>query len=277
MKIPKAKILEFLAEDGRDITTLAIEGLQSKICTFDFISKHKEPFVLCGGEFLSQILQAMEAKNFEIELLKKDGETIFPKEIFLKGRAVASDFLVAERTSLNLMQQLSAVSTKTKKMKMALEGSEIQILDTRKTVPSLRFLQKYAVKCGGGQNHRFGLYDLAMIKDNHIKAAGGVNQAISSLLKAKLGTKIEVECETISQVREAINHPIDIIMLDNMAPSQIAEASKIIRTTAIKIEVSGGVSLENIGTFKTLDIDFISSGALTHSVEAVDISANIRI
>jgi nicotinate-nucleotide pyrophosphorylase (carboxylating) len=277
MKLSKEKILEYLAEDGEDITTKAIPQLANKICEFYFISKNTAPFILCGVDFLRQILEAIGSKNFVIEQCKKDGNEVSCKEFILKGKANARDFLLAERTALNLMQQLSAVSTKTNEMKKALEGSKIQILDTRKTIPALRALQKYAVRCGGGQNHRFGLHDLVMIKDNHIKASGGVRQAITSVLKANLQTKIEVECESLEDVKEAIKHPIHIIMLDNMSVEQMQEASKIIRTTNIKIEVSGGVSPQNIRSFKELDVDFISSGSLTHSITAVDISAKILI
>jgi nicotinate-nucleotide pyrophosphorylase (carboxylating) len=161
-------------------------------------------------------------------------------------------------------------------MQKALEGTKIKILDTRKTTPGIRELQKYAVRVGGGKNHRFGLFDMIMIKDNHIAAVGGIKNAILSVIKHNNGLKIEVECETLAQVTEAIKHKIDVIMLDNMPIKQIKIASKIIRTTEIKIEVSGGVNFKNINKYKELDIDYISTGSLTHSVQAVDISAKIN-
>lgn len=281
MNIPLStrQIQDFLAEDGTcDKTTLAISQLANKQCNFKFISKEKSNFVLCGVEVLEIILTHLKSKSFKVNTFKKDGELVSKGEVILEGIANVSDFLLAERVSLNLMQQLSAVSSNAFNMAQALGNQKIKILDTRKTVPGLRAMQKYAVKCGGGANHRFGLDDLIMIKDNHIKAAGGVENAIISALKSnKENLKIEVECENISQVKEAIKHKIDFIMLDNMSLAEINKCAKIIRTTAIKIEVSGGINLQNISLLKELDVDFISSGSLTHSIHAIDISAKITI
>ena len=276
--ISKKQIEEFLLEDGFDETTNKIPQLVKKVCSFKFISKEKQNFILCGSTILNTILRSLNSEGFEINNLKYDGETIKYGETILEGKAKASDFLLAERISLNLMQQLSAVSSNTDKMIKALKNDKIKILDTRKTIPGLRNMQKYAVKCGAGFNHRFGLNDLIMIKDNHIKAAGGIKNAIQSVLQLNdKKLKIEVECENISQVKEAIKHKIDFIMLDNMSIEDIKECSKIIRTTNIKIEVSGGINLQNIHMFSDLDIDFISSGAITHSIESIDISAKIII
>jgi nicotinate-nucleotide pyrophosphorylase (carboxylating) len=270
------RIADFLAEDGADATVNAIPEIKLKTCDFFFISKEKEDFIVCGVGFLEQTLREIGSKNFKITALKKDGDVVKKSEIILKGTANAADFLLIERTALNLMQQLSGVSTKTFKMQKALEGTKIKILDTRKTTPGIRELQKYAVRVGGGKNHRFGLFDMIMIKDNHIAAVGGIKNAILSVIKHNNGLKIEVECETLAQVTEAIKHKIDVIMLDNMPIKQIKIASKIIRTTEIKIEVSGGVNFKNINKYKELDIDYISTGSLTHSVQAVDISAKIN-
>ena len=279
--LTKKQILEFLNEDlGQegDVTTSFITPLQNKRCEFYFISKNKEDFILCGVEVLAKVLEAYSGSPFQIKILKKDGEVVKNGEMILKGDALARDFLAAERVSLNLIQHLSAISTKTAQMVAALNDGKIKILDTRKTIPTLRALQKYAVKCGGGENHRFGLYDAIMIKDNHISASGGIKNAILSVLKQNTKKlKVEVECETLQDVKEAILHKIDIIMLDNMNIATIKKAAKIVRDGKynIKIEVSGGVNMKNIHKFKGLNIDFISSGALTHSVAAIDISAKI--
>ena len=198
--------------------------------------------------------------------------------MILKGTANAAEFLIAERISLNLIQQLSGVATKTAYYMKLLEGTKIKVLDTRKTIPLFRSFQKYAVKCGGGENHRFGLFDMILIKDNHIAAAGSIEKAIkSAILVNKNNLKIEVECESLEQVQSAIKFPIHRIMLDNMSVQNINIATKIIRTSAqkIEIEVSGGVNLKNISEFKNCDIDFISIGDLTHSISSVDISAKI--
>lgn len=279
--LTKKQILEFLIEDlGQegDVTTSFITPLQNKRCEFYFISKNKEDFILCGVEVLAKILQTHSGLPFQIKALKKDGDMVKNGEVILKGEALARDFLIAERVSLNLIQHLSAISTKTAKMIATLNDSNIKMLDTRKTIPSLRALQKYAVKCGGGVNHRFGLYDAIMIKDNHISASGGIKNAILSVLKQNTKKlKVEVECETLNDVQEAILHKIDVIMLDNMNIATIKKATEIVRGGKhdIKIEVSGGVNMKNIHKFRGLNVDFISSGALTHSVTAVDISAKI--
>ena len=282
--LTKAQVTAFLKEDlkkldvAQDVTTNAIPALKNKVSNFHFISKNTDSFLLCGVEALEIILSVFAKKPFKVHTLKKDCETVKEGDVILKGTANAAEFLIAERISLNLIQQLSGVATKTAYYMKLLEGTKIKVLDTRKTIPLFRSFQKYAVKCGGGENHRFGLFDMILIKDNHIAAAGSIEKAIkSAILVNKNNLKIEVECESLEQVQSAIKFPIHRIMLDNMSVQNINIATKIIRTSAqkIEIEVSGGVNLKNISEFKNCDIDFISIGDLTHSISSVDISAKI--
>ena len=177
---------------------------------------------------------------------------------------------------LNLIQHLSGVATVTQNFVKALNNKKITILDTRKTLPTLRELEKYAVLCGGGKNHRLSLSDMILIKDNHIAAAGSIKKAIAAAKKS--GKKIEVECDNSTQVAEAIIAAPDIIMLDNMNSAELKKSIALIQKSKkkIQIEVSGGVNLENIKNFRTLAIDFISIGSLTHSARAVDIGLDIN-
>ena len=277
MNITKIEILEMLKEDKafQDITTEATV-IQNKMQKFSIISKDVNPFVLCGIDAVQKAFEASNAQ-FKIDFTKEDGDVIKHNEIIISGQASIKELLQVERTVLNLIQHLSGIATKTQLFVLALNNPKIKILDTRKTIPYLRKLQKYAVLVGGGQNHRMDLAEMILIKDNHIANCGGeISEAIRLAKKRFPHTKIEVECENLPQVLQAISLDVDIIMLDNMSISQIQEASQLIRTKpAIKIEVSGGINLENIANYSKLDIDFISTGSITHSVESVDISMEV--
>jgi nicotinate-nucleotide pyrophosphorylase (carboxylating) len=279
MKITKSEIAILLKEDkaSQDVTTNSIV-VQNKLHNFKIISKNKTPFILCGTEAVSQAFESILAK-YTITSLKKDGDTILPNHEVITGQASIKELLQIERTVLNLIQHLSGIATKTQTFVTALNNKNIKILDTRKTMPYLRRLQKYAVTIGGGHNHRMDLAQMAMIKDNHIIAANGsIKNAVRLIKKHQPSIKIEVECDTLTQVEEAITCPIDIILLDNMPLDDIKIATKIIREhSQIKIEVSGNVTLQNINQYQNCDIDFISIGYLTHSVEAVDVSMEVVI
>lgn len=286
LPLSEKQILQFLEEDvgTGDVTTNSIPKLSSNVCKFQFLSKNQASFVLCGAESLGKILNVVAKNRFNIEAILKDGDTVLNDDIILQGMAFASDLLIAERVALNIMQHLSGIATNAAKFIEKLGNNKIKILDTRKTIPGIRMMQKYATACGGVQNHRFGLYDMIMIKDNHIAAAGGIKNAIRAVNKASKGSfRIEVECETVSQVKEAILETVDVIMLDNMSISEIRKSSKMIRSFGkesnkdIKIEVSGGITSDNISKYRNLDIDYISVGSITHSVQAVDISMKIRL
>ena len=210
----------------------------------------------------------------------KDGDAVKRGDVILKIEATYPTLLRGERLSLNIFQRMCGIATETAKYVKELEGTHTELLDTRKTAPSLRVLDKMAVKHGGGTNHRMGLYDMAMIKDNHIKMAGSIAKAVEQV-RARIaeGIKIEVEATNIDEVRQAIDADADIIMLDNMDTNSMAEAVKIINAAnkGIKTEASGNMSIPRLKEVAATGVDYISVGALTHTVKSMDISMNIQV
>ena len=210
----------------------------------------------------------------------KDGDVVKRGDVILKIEATYPTLLRGERLSLNIFQRMCGIATETAKYVKELEGTHTELLDTRKTAPGLRVLDKMAVKHGGGTNHRMGLYDMAMIKDNHIKMAGGIAKAVEQV-RARIaqGIKIEVETTNIDEVHQAIAAGADIIMLDNMDTQTMAEAVKIINATnkGIKTEASGNMSIPRLKEVAATGVDYISVGALTHTVKGMDISMNIQV
>lgn len=205
-----------------------------------------------------------------------DGDKVTKGEIIVEISGSYRALLTGERVALNFMQRMSGIATMTANYVNALKDSKTKILDTRKTVPGLRLLDKYSVLTGGGTNHRIGLYDMVLIKDNHIKIAGGITKAVTQIKKSlPNGMKIEVETTTIKEVQEALAVGVDIIMLDNMSNSTMAESVKIINGRA-KVEASGNMTMERLKEVAATGVNFISIGALTHSVAAFDISMNIE-
>ncbi len=204
-----------------------------------------------------------------------DGDKVSPGDTLARVKGRSRAILSAERTALNILQKMSGISTLTSAFIEAAGGSEVKIKDTRKTLPGLRWISKYAVAAGGGHNHRAGLYDGVLIKDNHIKAAGGIAAAVG---RAREGAgedfSIEVETKTLKQVKEAVSCGADVIMLDNMDIAEIREAVRFIDRRAL-VEASGGVALENVGEIARSGVDFISVGALTHSAPCLDISFDV--
>ena len=254
-----------------DITTDLIidEGLKGKAYI-----KCKERGILCGCEVVKEVFRTID-ENLTLEFLKSDGEEVYPGEkvIFIRGKV--KSILKGERVSLNFLSHLSGIATATNRFVKLLPPS-VKILDTRKTLPGLRFLEKYAVRVGGGKNHRFGLYDGILIKDNHIIAIGGVKKALEIARRnAPHYMKIEIETASLEDVKEALECGADIILLDNMSIDQIKEAIKIINGRA-QIEVSGGINSDNIEQLVGLPIDFISIGAITHSAKAIDFSLTLE-
>ncbi len=236
--------------------------------------KAKEKGILCGCEVVKEVFKNID-ETLVLKFSKSDGEEISPGEkvIFIEGKI--KSILKGERVALNFLSHLSGVATATNKFVKLLSPS-VKILDTRKTLPGLRILEKYAVKVGGGKNHRFGLYDGILIKDNHIIAVGGVRRALEIAKKnAPHYMKIEIETATLDDVREAVEGGADIILLDNMSTDEIKEAIKIIDGRA-QIEVSGGINSDNIEQLVGLPIDFISIGAITHSAKALDFSLTLE-
>ncbi|MEW6212270.1 MAG: carboxylating nicotinate-nucleotide diphosphorylase [Acidobacteriota bacterium] len=234
----------------------------------------KQDFVLCGLEIAEAVFNTLDM-SIEIESRFYDGETISARTEFARVEGPATALLAGERTALNLLQRLSGVATLTRDYVDRIAGTNAKIVDTRKTTPGLRVLEKYAVTVGGGYNHRFGLDDGVLIKDNHIALAGGVRRAVE-LARAEVHhlLKIEVEVSTRSQLMEAIEARADVIMLDNMSAEEMRESVQIIRERARDciIEASGGVNLETVRQIAETGVDLISVGALTHSATAVDIS-----
>ena len=252
-----------------DITTRSIVS-EKDIFQAEILAKND--LVLCGLDIFKAVFFYLDTNISYCDDIFKDGDFIKSGTIFLKmkGRGVA--LLEGERVALNIIQRLCGIASITKQY--VDRAKPIKILDTRKTTPGFRIFEKYAVLCGGGVNHRFGLFDAILIKDNHIKASGGITQAIEAVRKSNKGLmQIEVEASTLEEVKDAIASKSDIIMLDNMTIEDTIKAVEIIGEKA-KIEVSGSISLEKLDTLSKLDINFISIGSLTHSPKASDISMN---
>ena len=231
--------------------------------------------VLCGLEIALRVFELLDS-SFSATAHFKDGQQIKKGDIIAEFSGKTVLLLKGERTSLNLLQHMSGIATATAQAVELCSGTNAQITDTRKTLPSLRALQKYAVTCGGGKNHRFNLSDCAMLKDNHIDAGGGIENAVK-ILRSKIGhtIKIEVETRDLDEVRQAVSAGADIIMLDNMTNEMMSEAVKYIDGMA-KTEASGGITFETIAGVAKTGVDIISLGALTHSVKAFDISMKMK-
>ncbi|NMD69891.1 carboxylating nicotinate-nucleotide diphosphorylase [Bacillus sp. DNRA2] len=275
-KIKLRSMLEqFFVEDigERDISTDLIFGNVER-GEISFIAK--EDGLFCGEEVISVGFEILSKEN-QVEQFVHDGMPFNKGDILAKVTGKIADLLTGERVVLNLVQRMCGVATMTKRAVSQLNSSHTRICDTRKTTPGLRMLEKYAVRIGGGFNHRIGLYDGVMIKDNHITFAGSITEAVTKA-RAGLGhmVKIEVETETLEQVREAINAGADVIMFDNRTPQEITEWIKIVPDTIIT-EASGGITMENIASYSETGVDYISLGFLTHSAKAVDISVKVSI
>lgn len=273
-----ASISEFLAEDiGRgDITTQStvppdVRGQGSFLA--------KEDLVVCGLAVAEAVFFSLDEENPEIDANVQDGDEVISGTVFGTLKGYADVLLTGERVALNLLQRMSGVATETRKYVKAVEGTGAQIVDTRKTTPGLRMIEKYAVTVGGAKNHRFGLDDGVLIKDNHIALAGGITEAVVAA-KKMVGHlhKIEVEISNWAQLREAVTAGADIVMLDNQSPEEsekLVEMARNLNPNVI-IEASGGMNLDTVRGFAEAGVDLISVGRLTHSAKAVDISFKIK-
>ena len=231
----------------------------------------KEDGVSCGLQVFARVFALLD-EAASVEFLVQDGDTVHRGQALAKVRGDIRTILCGERTALNYLQRMSGIATYTRSVAMLLEGGKTKLLDTRKTTPNNRIFEKYAVRVGGGNNHRYNLSDGVLLKDNHIGAAGGVAKAIAMAKEyAPFVRKIEVEVESLAMVREAVEAGADIIMLDNMSREDMRAALELIAGRA-EVEVSGNVTRENIAALTGLGVDYISSGALTHSAPILDIS-----
>ncbi len=251
-----------------DITTDSTVE-ENEVCSAKLIAK--EDCVLAGIDVFSRVFTLLDSKTY-MERYVNDGEKVSKGSVIMYITGNARAMLKAERTALNLLQRMSGIASATRRIADILDGTKSKIVDTRKTAPGLRYLDKFAVRLGGGTNHRFCLSDGVLIKDNHIKAAGGITAAVMRA-KAQIPhtIKIEVETESLEQIKEALSAGADIIMLDNMKPDAMKEAVDYINGRAL-VEASGNITIENIGIVANTGVDLISSGSLTHSVKAADIS-----
>ncbi len=268
----KIDINAFLKEDigSGDITAAIIP--ETAHATAEVITR--EDMVLCGQAWFNAVLEKLDAE-VTIYWLVNEGATVKKDTLLCKVRGTARALLTGERTALNLLQLLSATATLAKTYADAVAGTGCKVLDTRKTIPGLRNAQKYAVVCGGCYNHRIGLYDGVLIKENHIIAAGSITQAIQTARKLTT-VNVEVEVESLSELMEALDAKPDRIMLDNFSIDDLRAAVEL-NAGAIDLEASGNISLENIRAYAETGVDYISIGALTKNVKAIDLSMRINV
>ena len=266
-------VMNALAEDihDGDITSRSI-FLDNKPVTAEVIAR--ETMILCGLDVFQAVFKKLDAKVTFSSGKLSDGDEVIAGEIIIKVRCGVVPLLEGERSALNILQWLSGIATLTDRY--VKKVAPVKVLDTRKTTPGLRVFEKYAVACGGAINHRFGLYDQVLIKDNHIEAAGGISNAVSAIRKnVSDNKKIEVEVQSVEEVKEALESHVDIIMLDNMVIDTMHQCITLIDGKA-KTEISGGITFDRLEEISTTGADFVSIGALTHSAPAVDISMNIK-
>lgn len=254
-----------------DVTTLATVD-PTTLATAHLVSR--QDGVVAGLPVAARVFAAVGQGRVQVELGSSDGARVDAGEILATVRGPMRDLLTAERPALNLLGHLSGVATLTRRWVDAVAGTEARIRDTRKTIPGLRALQKYAVRCGGGLNHRMSLSDAALVKDNHVVAAGGVVEAFDRVRAAYPGLPLEIEVDTVEQAREVIDAGADLVLLDNMDPASMREVVAYARGRA-RLEASGGLTLERAREIAETGVDYLSIGALTHSAPVLDIGLDI--
>jgi nicotinate-nucleotide pyrophosphorylase (carboxylating) len=267
----------FLSEDlGRGDITTQSTITRNAHARGRFLAK--EPLVIAGLEAAEAVFSTLDSQQ-QLEAFFSDGDEVEAGKVIARTNGFADVLLAGERVALNLLQRLSGIATTTRAFVRAVEGTKAQIVDTRKTTPGLRMLEKYAVESGGGRNHRFGLDDGVLIKDNHIALAGGVGAAVERA-RGAVGHlhKIEVEVSSEKDVREAVTSGADILLLDNLTPEETRARVELARQLSpqVLLESSGGIRLENVRAYAEAGVDLISVGALTHSARAMDISFKIQ-
>lgn len=261
-------IQQALQEDIGDADITALLSPEDEQATATIITR--EDMILAGQPWVNALIQTYDP-SVEITWLKNDGDWVKANETIYKLAGSARSLLTVERPALNFIQTLSAVATKTAEYVKYLDGTHTKLLDTRKTLPGLRIAQKYAVAVGGGQNHRLGLFDAFLIKENHIMAAGGIAQAIAKAHQIAPGKPVEVEVETWEELDQAIEAKADIVMLDNFSQQQMIDAVKHVAGRC-KLEASGNITLDNLNEVAQTGVDYISMGVLTKDVKAIDLS-----
>ncbi|MGD6895144.1 carboxylating nicotinate-nucleotide diphosphorylase [Bacillus infantis] len=266
---------QFFLEDigDRDVSSELIFGEEEQ---GEIVFLAKEDGVFCGADILLTGFPLLDS-SIDIDLIARDGGQIRAGQTLARVSGPVHSLLKGERVILNLLQRMSGIATRTNEAVQLMAGSRTRITDTRKTTPGLRMLEKYAVRTGGGFNHRYGLYDAVMIKDNHISFAGSISNAVEAV-RSRLGhmVKIEVETETKEQVLEAVKVKADVIMFDNRSPKEIREWLPLV-PEGITTEASGGITMETLALYGETDVDYISLGFLTHSVKSLDISVKVKM
>lgn len=271
------QLIDIAIEEDISTGDLATNALIAKGQRATALITAKADGVISGLAVAERVLETISTEEYLFEPYLQDGDRVAKGDKILKIEGTYRDLLTSERLMLNFLQRMSGIATATRQMVDLIAGTKAQLLDTRKTVPGHRLTDKLAVKHGGGTNHRMGLYDMAMIKDNHIKAAGGISKAIKQV-KSTLPSSVKVEVETtnLEEVKEALQGGADIIMLDNMSNEMMKEAVALIGNNAAT-EASGNITHERIREVAETGVDFISVGALTHSVRALDMSMNFEV
>jgi len=235
----------------------------------------KEKAIICGRPWFDEVFRQVD-EDISIDWHCEEGDEVEQDQLICEIKGCARHILTAERTALNFLQTLSSTASVTHQYALELQATQTKLLDTRKTLPGLRLAQKYAVACGGGQNHRFGLYDAILIKENHILAAGGIAEAVGLAKFKHPGKSVEVETENLAEVQEALKGGADIIMLDNFTVEMMYQAVEIVDKKA-KLEISGNVEIEHLKTLALTQVDFISTGAITKHIQAIDLSMRFKM
>ena len=273
-------MLPQIHEIRQDVTRALQEDIGTGDVTAELLPKtrmvhakiiSREPMLVCGRAWVDNVFLKVDPAT-TVHWLVEEAQWLSAPQTLCTLRGFARSILTAERCALNFLQTLSATATQTRHYIIALQATNTRLLDTRKTIPGLRLAQKYAVACAGGKNHRFGLYDAFLIKENHIAAAGSIHAAVTLAKNKQLGLMIEVEVERLDQLREALDAAPDRIMLDNFTHQMIREAVAMNQPKRCELEVSGGVDLTNIASLAATGVDYISVGAITKSVQAIDLS-----
>ncbi len=273
------RIIESALEEDIKSGDITTEAIIKEIRPATGVFRAKEDGILSGVAVARSVFELVD-ETVEFNVFYDDGSEIKKGDIIIEVEGSAASILTAERTSLNFLQRMSGIATLSARYAEAVEGTSAKILDTRKTAPGLRLTDKLAVKTGGCLNHRTGLYDMYLIKDNHIEAAGSIQEAVKAVkehqTENETSYKIEVEVSNLAELQEALQSGVDVIMLDNFSLSDVKKAVEITNNTCL-LEASGGITLENVREVAETGVDYISIGALTHSVKALDISLDLKL